>query len=42
MNAKVSGIKEGEPVEIELSAAAKTAEDYQQGTGGTARIWRLP
>ena len=41
MNAKVSGIKEGEPVEIESSAAAKTAEDYQQLTEATARIWRL-
>jgi len=42
MNAKVSGIKEGEPVEMESSAAAKTTEDYQHGTGAAARIWRLP
>jgi phosphohistidine swiveling domain-containing protein len=41
MNAKVAGIKDGERVEIEVSAPAKTAEDYQKGVERTARIWRL-
>lgn len=42
MNAKVRGIEEGQPVEIESSAAARTTEDvFQPGAGGTARIWRL-
>ncbi len=41
MNAKISGIREGDPVEIECTAAAKTAEAYQQGIEMTARVWRL-
>lgn len=41
MNAKISGIKEGDRVEIECTAAAKTAEAYQQGIEMTARVWRL-
>lgn len=41
MNAKVSGIRDGDQVKIEASAAAKTAEDYQEGVERTARIWRL-
>jgi hypothetical protein len=41
MNAKVSGIKEGERVEMESSATAKTAEAYQKGIEVTARVWRL-
>jgi phosphohistidine swiveling domain-containing protein len=40
MNAKISGIKEGEMVEIESTAAAKTAEAYQKGIEMTARVWR--
>lgn len=40
MNAKISGIKEGDLVEIECTAAAKTAEAYQQGIEMTARVWR--
>lgn len=42
MNARVSGIKEGDRIEIESSAAAKTAEAYQKGIEVTARVWRLP
>jgi phosphohistidine swiveling domain-containing protein len=42
MNAKVSNIKEGDRIEIESSAIAKTAEAYQKGIEVTARIWRLP
>jgi phosphohistidine swiveling domain-containing protein len=41
MNAKISGIREGDKVEIESTAAAKTAEAYQQGREMTARVWRL-
>ena len=41
MNAKVSGIKEGDRVEIECTAPAKTAEAYQTGVEMTAKVWRL-
>ena len=41
MNAKISGIHEGDRVEIESTAAAKTAEAYQKGIEMIARIWRL-
>jgi phosphohistidine swiveling domain-containing protein len=41
MNAKVGGIKEGDRIMIESSAAAKTTEDYQRGVERTARIWLL-
>ena len=41
MNAKVAGIRDGDRVMIESSAAAKTTEDYQQGIERTARIWLL-
>jgi hypothetical protein len=42
MNARVSGIKEGDRIEIESSAIAKTAEAYQKGIEVTARVWRVP
>lgn len=41
MNARVSGIKEGDRVEIESQATAKTAEAYQKGIEMAARVWRL-
>ena len=41
MNAKVSGIREGDRVEIECTATAKTAEAYQTGVEMTAKVWRL-
>jgi phosphohistidine swiveling domain-containing protein len=41
MNAKISGIKEGDRVEIECTAPAKTAEAYQTGVEMTAKVWRL-
>lgn len=41
MNARTSGIRDGDRVEIESSAAAKTAQDYQAGHDRSARIWRL-
>lgn len=41
MNAKLAGVKDGDRVMIESSAAAKTTEDYQQGVERVARIWLL-
>jgi phosphohistidine swiveling domain-containing protein len=41
MNAKISGIREGDRVEIESTAASKTAEAYQTGVEMTARVWKL-
>jgi phosphohistidine swiveling domain-containing protein len=41
MNAKVKGIREGDLIEIETSATAKTTEDYQRGAEVLAAIWRL-
>jgi hypothetical protein len=41
MNAKISGIREGDQVEIESAAPAKTAEAYQTGVEMTAKVWRL-
>ncbi len=40
MNAKLSGIREGDTVRMETTAKAKTAEAYQQGIEMTARVWR--
>jgi phosphohistidine swiveling domain-containing protein len=42
MNARVSGIRDGDRIEIEVTAPAKTAEDYQKGVEKTGRIWLLP
>lgn len=41
MNAKIAGIRDGDRVVIEATAAAKTTEDYQQGVDRVARVWRL-
>lgn len=41
MNAKISGIRTGDTVEIESTAPAKTAEAYQQGIEMTANVWRV-
>ncbi|MES2492905.1 MAG: PEP-utilizing enzyme [Pseudomonadota bacterium] len=41
MNAKVAGIREGDRIMIEATAAAKTTEDYQQGTERVGRVWLL-
>lgn len=41
MNAKVEGVQEGDRVEVEVSATAKTAQDYQAGREATAKIWKL-
>ena len=41
MNARISGIREGDRVEIETSAVARTAESYQSGMEMTARVWKV-
>lgn len=41
MNAKISGIADGDRVELEVSAPAKTTEAYQKGIEMPARVWRL-
>jgi phosphohistidine swiveling domain-containing protein len=41
MNAKVSGIREGDRISVEVSAPAKTTEDYQLGVERIARVWVL-
>ena len=41
MNARISGIKEGDRVKMETTARAKTTEAYQQGIEMTAKVWRL-
>lgn len=41
MNAKVAGIREGDRILLEVSAEAKTTEDYQRGVERIARVWRL-
>ncbi|WP_245638450.1 PEP-utilizing enzyme [Croceicoccus bisphenolivorans] len=40
MNAKVTGIRDGDTVTIEASADAKTAEDYQEKIDRTGKVWR--
>jgi signal transduction protein with GAF and PtsI domain len=41
MNSRLSGIKDGQRIEVEVSARAKTAEDYASGADASARVWRL-
>jgi phosphohistidine swiveling domain-containing protein len=41
MNAKVSGLKDGDRVEIQSSAPAKTAKDYTDKKDVPAYVWRL-
>ena len=41
MNVRLSGIKDGDPIEVECSARAKTGEDYAAGVDAAARVWRL-
>jgi phosphohistidine swiveling domain-containing protein len=40
MNAKISGIEDGDTVTIQASADAKTTEDYQTGVQRVAQVWR--
>ena len=42
MNAKISGIVDGDRVEIETSGPAKTGEMYQRGEELAMRVWKLP
>lgn len=41
MNAKIRGIREGDVLELETSAVAKTAEAYQRHQEMAARIWKV-
>lgn len=41
MNAQISGVHEGDQLELEVTAPAKTTEAYQKGIEMVARIWRL-
>lgn len=41
MNAKVSGIRQGDTVTFDCTAQPKTADDYQSGREVTARVWRM-
>lgn len=41
MNAKVTGIREGDRIVIEATAQAKTTEDYQSGAERVGRIWLI-
>lgn len=41
MNARLSGVKDGDRLEIEVTARAKSAEDYDAGRDVSARVWRL-
>ena len=41
MNSKIDGIYEGDTVEVEVTAPAKTAGDYAKGKDVVGRIWRL-
>ena len=39
MNARITGIRDGDRVMIEATAPAKTAEDYQNNVERTGRVW---
>ena len=41
MNCKIQGIKNGDRLEMNVSAPAKTAQDYQKNIEKTAEIWKL-
>lgn len=41
MNARISGIREGDTVELETTAVARAAESYLSGQEMDARVWRL-
>jgi phosphohistidine swiveling domain-containing protein len=42
MNVRLAGVAEGDRIEIETSAPARSAESYLTGTAMPARVWRLP
>ena len=41
MSAQISGIRDGDLIEIEVSAPAKTTEAYQQSIDMSVRVWKL-
>lgn len=41
MNVRLSGIKDGQRIEMETTARSKTGEEYQAGAASVARVWRL-
>lgn len=41
MNVRLSGIKDGDRLEMESTARGKTGDDYAQGIDASARVWRL-
>ena len=41
MNAKVTGIREGDLIVIEATAQSKATEDYQQGIERVGRVWLI-
>ena len=41
MNAKVSGIRQGDTVTFDCTATPKTADDYQNGREVIASVWRI-
>ncbi|WP_158970813.1 PEP-utilizing enzyme [Chachezhania sediminis] len=41
MNAKISGIRQGDTVRFECTADPKTAADYQKNVDRTAKVWRV-
>lgn len=41
MNARLSGISDGDKLEVEAAAKAKAADDYAAGVDVPARVWRL-
>lgn len=41
MNARITGIREGDRICIETTAAARTTEDYQNNIERPARVWLL-
>lgn len=41
MNVRLSGIKDGDRLEVECSARSRTGEDYAAGVAVPAHVWRL-
>tara|TARA_B100000686_G_C16674921_1_gene908613 strand:+ start:360 stop:1094 length:735 start_codon:yes stop_codon:yes gene_type:complete len=41
MNTRIAGIFDGDRLEVETTAVAKTADDYDAGREVTAHVWRL-
>lgn len=40
MNVRLSGIKDGQSIEMEITAKAKTGDDYATGADASANVWR--